>query len=327
MPWGGGGRGVGAYPIAIRGDGTQAIYATTGARDTYYANPANADELNALDGADVAVAIGTAGALTAAYVYRSAETPQWQLIATNFEGEAGVNGWSPSYSLETDGERRVLRVVDWTGGSGSKPATGKYIGALGLVDLIADAVDVRGTAGAKGDAGANGAQGQKGDAGANGTNGTNGIGIQNMTASEANNIVTVTVTRTDNSTIQFQYPVAGGVMPTNDYRAFSQSTATVTQQIIEAVPDFGTELPYRKFLTSPQQYLIVAWHSTTEVTDIHVNILESDAVLNDITSSPLGNRFQRSLVQTIGIYEYIALDIDADINLLTGGQKIGIYVG
>lgn len=65
-------------------------------------------------------------------------------------GDAGANGWSPVFAAASDGARRVLRVVDWTGGTGTKPATGKYVGASGLVDAIEDGVDVRGPEGASG---------------------------------------------------------------------------------------------------------------------------------------------------------------------------------
>jgi hypothetical protein len=41
----------------------------------------------------------------------------------------------------------VLQVADWTGGTGTKPTTGQYIGASGLVNNIAEAVDIRGAAG------------------------------------------------------------------------------------------------------------------------------------------------------------------------------------
>lgn len=63
-------------------------------------------------------------------------------------GTDGNDGWTPVLAIATDGARRVQQVVDWTGGEGTKPATGKYVGPTGLVTLIADAVDIRGAAGA-----------------------------------------------------------------------------------------------------------------------------------------------------------------------------------
>ncbi len=59
----------------------------------------------------------------------------------------GDGGWSTVLGLSSDGARRVLRVVDWAGGTGTKPATGQYVGATGLVTSISDGVDVRGAAG------------------------------------------------------------------------------------------------------------------------------------------------------------------------------------
>lgn len=72
--------------------------------------------------------------------------------AAGTNGTDGDDGWSPVFAVVSDGERRVLQVADWTGGSGTKPATGKYVGTTGLVDAIGDGVDVRGPAGAGGGA-------------------------------------------------------------------------------------------------------------------------------------------------------------------------------
>ena len=50
----------------------------------------------------------------------------------------GTNGWSPVLSAEADGTRSLLKVGDWIGGSGTKPATG-YIGTTGMVTTKAAA--------------------------------------------------------------------------------------------------------------------------------------------------------------------------------------------
>lgn len=71
----------------------------------------------------------------------------WLLTLT---GDLGFDGWSPITAYESDGARIVQQVVDWQGGTGSKPATGKYIGASGFVDAKGDAVDVRGAPGSDG---------------------------------------------------------------------------------------------------------------------------------------------------------------------------------
>lgn len=70
--------------------------------------------------------------------------------ADGSNGADGNDGWSPVFSVENDSARRVLRVVDWVGGEGTKPATGKYVGATGLETLIANGVDIRGPQGAAG---------------------------------------------------------------------------------------------------------------------------------------------------------------------------------
>lgn len=63
------------------------------------------------------------------------------------QGIQGFKGWSPVFSVVSDSARRVLQVTDWVGGESTKPSTGSYIGASGLVSLLADAVDIRGSTG------------------------------------------------------------------------------------------------------------------------------------------------------------------------------------
>ena len=65
------------------------------------------------------------------------------------DGTDGIDGWSPILAVVSDSARRVLQIVDWTGGEGTKPSTG-YIGPSGIVALIGDAVDIRGPAGSAG---------------------------------------------------------------------------------------------------------------------------------------------------------------------------------
>jgi hypothetical protein len=69
---------------------------------------------------------------------------------TGNTGAQGNSGWSPVLANEADGQRRVLRVVDWTGGAGTKPTTGQYIGTTGLVATAAAATDIRGATGQTG---------------------------------------------------------------------------------------------------------------------------------------------------------------------------------
>ncbi len=69
------------------------------------------------------------------------------------------DGWSPVFSLITDSARRVLKVTDWTGGEGSKPAINVYVTVSGLTGVLGDAIDIRGAAGATGSTGATGTNG------------------------------------------------------------------------------------------------------------------------------------------------------------------------
>lgn len=62
----------------------------------------------------------------------------------------GPAGWSPVLAVVSDSARRVLQITDWTGGEGTKPATGGYIGATGIVATAALAIDIRGPIGATG---------------------------------------------------------------------------------------------------------------------------------------------------------------------------------
>jgi hypothetical protein len=66
---------------------------------------------------------------------------------TGPKGDTGNSAWTPVYTAVADGERRVLRIDDWTGGQGTKPATG-YLGVSGIVATIGDALDIRGAPGA-----------------------------------------------------------------------------------------------------------------------------------------------------------------------------------
>ena len=105
-------------------------------------------------------------------------------------GEQGQKGWSPILAVVSDGARRVLQVSDWTGGAGTKPSSGSYIGATGLTAIIGDAVDFRGIQGIQG------LTGVAGTAGTNGTNGVDGDDAKQITAitHEANNAIKATFT-------------------------------------------------------------------------------------------------------------------------------------
>ena len=80
------------------------------------------------------------------------------------QGLQGYNGWSPILASAFDGDRRVMFISNWVGGTGDPPSTGQYVGGTGLVSDIALAVDFRGVQGLQG------IKGDKGDAGTNGVN-------------------------------------------------------------------------------------------------------------------------------------------------------------
>lgn len=48
-------------------------------------------------------------------------------------GPEGNDGWTPVLAGELDGVRTLIKVVDWTGGEGAKPAVGMYLGTAGYV--------------------------------------------------------------------------------------------------------------------------------------------------------------------------------------------------
>lgn len=68
-------------------------------------------------------------------------------------GAAGSNGWSPVFAVVSDGERRVLYLSDWVGGTGTKPTTIGYVSSTGIVATVAGGVDIRGAQGAAGTGG------------------------------------------------------------------------------------------------------------------------------------------------------------------------------
>lgn len=53
-------------------------------------------------------------------------------------GPSGPNGWTPLFAGEADGTRTLLKVIDWTGGKGAKPALG-HVGGTGATALVAKA--------------------------------------------------------------------------------------------------------------------------------------------------------------------------------------------
>ncbi len=66
-------------------------------------------------------------------------------------GDNGFDGWTPVLAIQPDGERRVLQVLSWIGGSGTPPISGLYVSSSGFTSDISTAIDIRGDQGIKGD--------------------------------------------------------------------------------------------------------------------------------------------------------------------------------
>ncbi|AUR95318.1 hypothetical protein NVP1205O_43 [Vibrio phage 1.205.O._10N.222.51.A7] len=81
------GKGGVAAELFIKKDGDDAIFANTGARDAYFQS--SPDELKKVG--NHPVGIGTANAITAAYVYDK-KGSKWVAVATNFKGDKGGPG-------------------------------------------------------------------------------------------------------------------------------------------------------------------------------------------------------------------------------------------
>lgn len=97
--------------------------------------------------------------------------------ATGATGASGANGWTPSLRTEARGtDEIVLRIIDWAGGSGTKPAVG-YLSSTGIVTNISNATNIRGTQGLQGVQGIQGIQGVAGQDGQDAAQATN-IAIQ-----------------------------------------------------------------------------------------------------------------------------------------------------
>ena len=82
--------------------------------------------------------------------------------ATGADGPAGDAAWTPTFSMEINGQRRLVKIPDWVGGGGDKPAVNLYIAATGLSSDVANAIDIRGPTGQRGDPGATGLTGPAG---------------------------------------------------------------------------------------------------------------------------------------------------------------------
>ena len=119
-------------------------------------------------------------------------------------GSKGDNGWSSILGVVPDGERQVLSITAWTGGTGKKPTLLGYLGETGVVVNIADAVDIRG---AKGKDGTDGNDGKDGIDGTDGAAAT--IAVGSTVTVEAGTAASVTNTGT-NSNAVFDFVIPKG---------------------------------------------------------------------------------------------------------------------
>lgn len=76
----------------------------------------------------------------------------WADWLAAIETAVGKDGWSPMLRLVADGQRSVVELYDWVGGTTNKPPTG-FLGAAGLVPTAAQAVNLRGPEGNPGPVG------------------------------------------------------------------------------------------------------------------------------------------------------------------------------
>ena len=109
-------------------------------------------------------------------------------------GTNGRNGWSPIYSAVERGQDLVLRIVGWTGGTGSQPTNGQYIGLNGLVNNIDQAVNIKGPQGIQG------IQGETGNDGADGQDGAT------LTSVEYLQDGSLKITKSDSTSLQTTSP-------------------------------------------------------------------------------------------------------------------------
>lgn len=72
------------------------------------------------------------GAVTGQYLTDQGRFTTDPAQATDIRGDEGQSAWTPMLAPEQDGTRTLIKVADWFGGTGTKPATG-YMAAGGMV--------------------------------------------------------------------------------------------------------------------------------------------------------------------------------------------------
>ena len=73
------------------------------------------------------------------------------------KGAPGNNGWTPVIALENNSDKTYQKVIDYTGGTGTKPTLLGYVGTSGITSgITSSTINVKGAQGIQGVAGANG---------------------------------------------------------------------------------------------------------------------------------------------------------------------------
>lgn len=82
------------------------------------------------------------------------------------DGTLLTQPWTPVYGIVLDGNRRVIQLLDWIGGTGTKPGNiNDFVSDNGFVSLANQATNIRGPTGPTGPTGATGPVGPEGPEG------------------------------------------------------------------------------------------------------------------------------------------------------------------
>jgi hypothetical protein len=73
------------------------------------------------------------------------QTTKIEIITSGRQGGTGFAGYSPVFSVVGTGTFEVLRVVDWVGGQGPKPAINQYVSKTGLTTNLSQAINLKGS--------------------------------------------------------------------------------------------------------------------------------------------------------------------------------------
>lgn len=155
----------------VRGEkGEQGVAGRDGARGVNGLN--GRDGTNGLSAYQIAVQNGFVGS--------NAEWLNSLKGATAAKGDDGGDGWSPVFQTESVNGGSYLKLVDWVGGTGTKPDQIGFVSDGGIVATAATANNLRGEKGIQGEVGEKGEKGDKGDLGSEGVQGEQGLSAYNI---------------------------------------------------------------------------------------------------------------------------------------------------